>query len=142
MLSENYSKTEYLDCSDLNKVIASGSNGAFLNIEFHLYPEHIDKSWYNERFEDGIKLFAKQNRYLNYSNENGKIKLENSDLYPYFNVSVADLGDGFFKVRIYSRRKFVVTTNKYNYKVYNVDEPNEKKEKTGFFKKLFSKSSK
>ena len=141
MMNESYEKKEYLTSDDINKVIASGSNGAYLNIEFHLYPEWIDHSWANGHFEDGIKTFAKINRYLNYSNENGKIKLENSDLYPYFNISITDLEDGFFKVKIYSRRKFSVTTDKYNYKIYNADEET-KTEKKSFFKRLFSKSSK
>ena len=75
---------------------------------------------------------------MNYSNEVGKIKLENSDLYPYFNISIIDLGDGFSKIKIYSRRKFSVTTDKYNYKVYEVDKDSDV-EKKGFFKRLFSK---
>lgn len=139
MLNKDYVKNQYLNSEDLNKVIASGSTGSNLVIEFHLYPDSIDPSWTNGHFEDGIKAFAKANRYLNYSNEDGKIKLENSDLYPYFNISIIDLGDGFSKIKIYSRRKFSVTTDKYNYKVYEVDKDSDV-EKKGFFKRLFSKS--
>ena len=62
MLNKDYVKNQYLNSEDLNKVIASGSTGSNLVIEFHLYPDSIDPSWTNGHFEDGIKAFAKANR--------------------------------------------------------------------------------
>ena len=49
--------------------------------------------------------FAEGNRYLNITQDNDHIKLENSDKYPYFNIEMIE-SDCKLIFRIYSRRLF------------------------------------
>lgn len=60
-----------------------------------------------------FKTFAKNNRYINITDTDTSIRIENSDKYQYFNIIIKFETHNVIKVNIYARRLFTANEKKH-----------------------------